>query len=201
MQADQYRTLQNYIQQTRRLRHDFRQSVHILSRLADKGDLSGIITHLQEYEKRWYTDVPVNYCSNAALNALFNYYWNMADAQDIKTDWQITLPEPLTVSELDLASLLGNLMENAIAGCMTVPEEERSFALSVETRQGNCLYIVSTNSFNGHTRKSGDEYLSTKRNGDGMGLFSISSMAKKYQGYARISHNEKDFFVDVMLII
>lgn len=65
--------------------------------------------------------------------------------------------------------------------------------LSVEGRQGNCLYIVSTNSFNGCTRKSGGEYLSTKRNGEGTGLFSISSVAKKYQGYTRISHNEKEF--------
>jgi len=199
MQAGQYRTLQNYMQQTRRLRHDFRQSVHILSALADKGDLPGLIAHLQEYEKQWDTNLPVNYCSNAALNALFNYYRGMADAQGIKTDWQLAIPDPLTVSELDLASLFGNLMENAIAGCMTVPRMERHFALSVETRQGNCLYIVSTNSFNGYTRKSGDGYLSTKRNGDGMGLLSISSVAEKYQGYARISHNEKYFFVDVIL--
>jgi len=35
MQASQYQTLQNYMQQTRKLRHDFRQSVHILSALAD----------------------------------------------------------------------------------------------------------------------------------------------------------------------
>jgi len=201
MQVGQYRTLQNYMQQTRILRHNFRQSVHILSTLADRGDLPGIISHLQEYEKQWHTNAPVSYCSHAALNALFNYYWNMADAQGIKTDWRLALPESLAISELDLASLFGNLIENAIAGCITVPEKERCFALSVETRQENRLYIVSTNSCNGHTRKSGGEYLSTKRNGEGLGLFSISSIAKKYQGYARISHNEKEFFVDVMLTI
>jgi len=201
MQAGQYRMLQNYMQQTRRLRHDFRQSVHILSILADKGDLPELRAHLQEYEQQWDTDIPVNYCSNVALNALFNYYKNMADAQGVKTDWQLSIPEPLTISELDLASLFGNLMENAIAGCMTVPEKERCFALSVEALQGNCLYIVSTNSFDGHTRKSDNGYLSTKRNGEGTGLFSISSVAEKYQGYARISHKGTDFFVDVMLKI
>jgi len=125
----------------------------------------------------------------------------MADAQGVKTDWLLSIPEPLTVSELDLVSLFGNLMENAIAGCMTVPEDERRFSLSVEALQGNCLYIVSTNSFNGRTRKNGDDYLSTKRDGEGTGLLSISSVAEKYQGYARISHKGKDFFVDVMLKI
>lgn len=201
MQAEQYQTLQNHMRQTRRLRHDFRQSVHILAALAEEGDLTGLRAHLRQYEQWLDAETAVNFCSNAALNALFNYYKGMADAQGIKTLWQISLPEPLTVAELDLASLLGNLMENAIAGCATAPQEERRFALSVEVRQENCLYIVSTNSFDGKTRKNGSGYLSTKRAGEGLGLLSISSVAEKYQGRALISHKGTEFFVDVMLKI
>lgn len=201
MQAGQYRTLQNYMHQTRRLRHDFRQSVHILSALARDENLAGLKAHLQEYEQQWNTDVPVSYCTNAALNALFNYYKEMADAQAIQTDWQLSLPEPLTVSELDLSSLFGNLMENAISGCMTLPPKERYFALSVEVRQENCLYIVSTNSFDGQAQKKGNAYLSTKQTGQGIGLFSITSIAKKYHGDARFINIGKEFYVDVMLKI
>lgn len=201
MQAEQYQTLQSHMRQTRQLRHDFRHSVHILTALAEKEDLPGLQAHLRQYEQRLEAETPVNYCANAALNALFNYYKTMADAQGIRTLWQISLPEPLTVSELDLASLLGNLMENAIAGCATAPEGERRFALDLEARQGNCLYIVSTNSFDGNPRISAGQYLSTKRAGEGLGLLSISSVAEKYHGYARMSHKGTDFFVDVMLKI
>lgn len=201
MQAEQVQTLQNHIVQTRQLRHDFRQSVHILAALAEKGDLPGLRSHLRQYEQRLAAETPVNYCANAALNALFNYYKTIADAQGIQTQWQINLPEPLTVSELDMASLLGNLMENAIAGCLTAPESARRFALSVEARQGGFLYIVSTNSFDGKVHKSGGGYRSTKRAGEGLGLLSITSIAEKYQGYARMSHKDTDFFVDVMLRI
>jgi len=125
----------------------------------------------------------------------------MADAENVKTDWRLSIPESLSVSELDLASLFGNLMENAITGCMTLPEENRRFALSVEIRQGNCLYIVSTNSFNGQIKKTKEGYLSTKQNRKGIGLLSISSVAEKYHGYARIFNNDREFFVDVMLKI
>ncbi len=48
-------------------------------------------------------------------------------------------------------------------------------------------------------QKSGDGYLSTRRDGEGTGLLSISSAAKKYQDYARISHKGNEFFMDVML--
>lgn len=200
MQAEQYRTLQNHMSQTRLMRHDFRQSVHVLSAMAEKNDLNGLKSYLMEYEQRLDAESSISYCSNAALNALFNYYKTMADAQEIKTLWQISIPEPLTISELDISSLMGNLMENAIAGCVTVPKEKRRFALSVEAH-GNLLYIVSTNSFDGKTRMSGSGYLSTKSAGEGLGLLSISSVAEKYNGYARISHEDNDFMVDIMLKI
>ncbi len=201
MQAEQYQTLQNHMNQTRLLRHDFRQSVHVLSSMAEKDDLSGLKTYLAEYEQRLEAEESVNYCSNAALNALFNYYKAMADSQKIKTLWQISIPEPLTVSELDISSLMGNLMENAIAGCGTVPADKRRFALSVEVRQGNFLYIVSTNSFDGRAHKSAGGYLSTKQTGEGLGLLSIASVAEKYNGYARASHDDRNFMVDIMLKI
>ena len=201
MQAEQYQTIQNHMKQTRLLRHDFRQSVHILTSMAEKDDLSGLKSYLREYEQRMDAEASVNYCSNAALNALFNYYKTMADSRGINTLWQISIPEPLTVSELDISSLMGNLMENAIAGCGTVPEGERRFALSVEVRQGNFLYIVSTNSFDGRARKSANGYLSTKQTGEGLGLLSISSVAEKYNGYARASHDEQNFMMDIMIKI
>lgn len=201
IEAKQYRILQNYMQQTRRLRHDFRQSVHILASLAEAGNLPDLKAHLQEYEQRWNIVAPVNYCANASLNALFNYYKSMADSEGVDTNWQLHIPEMLTVSELDLVSLFGNLMENAIDGCRTLPPGQRSFALSVEIHQENCMYIVSTNSFDGHTRKKHDCYLSTKQNGEGTGLFSITIVAEKYCGNAQFSNSEHEFFADVMLKI
>ncbi len=199
LQSMQYNNLQNYMQQTRRLRHDFRQSVHILSALAEEGKLPEITAHLREYEQRLNTDVPVNYCSSAALNALFNYYKSLADSENVKTEWHISLPDCLAASELDLTAIFGNLMENAVSGCLTLPEDRRRFALSVELLQGNCLYIVSTNTFDGQTKKNKDGYVSTKKHGEGIGLRSISSVAEKYDGYANVSNSNGEFFVDVML--
>lgn len=48
MQSCQYRTLQEYMRQTARLRHDFRHSLRLLSSLAEKGDLENIRTYLAE---------------------------------------------------------------------------------------------------------------------------------------------------------
>ena len=201
LQSRQYDTLQEHMRQTARLRHDFRHSVRLLASLAEKGDIDSIRTYLAEYETSLMEGVSADYCANAALNALFSYYREMAAAAGIRTDWHIELPEPFSFSELDMAALFGNLMENAIAGCRTVSGRERYFCLTTEVRHGSTLYIVSTNSFGGKVRKSREGYLSTKHGGTGVGIASIYAVSEKYGGFAKVSNSETDFFVDVALKI
>lgn len=201
MQSHQFRELQEYMRQTSRLRHDFKHSVHLLSALADKGEYESIRAHLSEYNRRLSENISINYCSNAALNALFGYYHEMANSENIRTDWKIELPEPLTISELDMAALFGNIMENAISACATLPKEERYFNLTAELRHGNSLYVVSTNSFDGNVRKGKDGYHSTKHSGRGTGLISIAAVAEKYGGSAQFSNSDKEFYADVVMKI
>lgn len=199
MQSHQFRELQEYMRQTARLRHDFKHSVHLLSTLADNGDLESIRAHLSEYDRRLSENVSVSYCSNAALNALFGYYHEMADSEKIRTNWKIELPELLTVSELDMAALFGNIMENAISACTALPEDKRYFNLTAEIRYGNTLYVVSTNSFDGTVRKGKDGYRSTKHSGRGTGLISIAAVAEKYGGSAQFRNSGKEFYVDAVM--
>lgn len=201
MQSHQYLTLKDHMRQTARLRHDFRHSVRLLASLAEKGDIDSIRAHLAEYEISLTKNAPADYCANAALNALFGYYHEMAVLAGIRTDWHIELPEPLPFSELDMAALFGNLMENAIAGCRTVPEETRYFCLTTEIRHGNRLYIVSTNRFDGNVRKGRDGYRSTRHSGTGIGLASMIAAAEKYGGSAKVSNSDTEFYVDVVLKI
>ncbi|MDE6254379.1 MAG: ATP-binding protein [Lachnospiraceae bacterium] len=201
MQSHQYRALLEHMHQTTRLRHDFRHNLRLLSSLVEKGDIDSIQTYLANYEINLVESTPVNHCANAALNALFCYYHEMTVSAGVDTDWHIELPEPLPATELDMASLFGNLMENAIDGCLTVSEGERYFYLTTEIRHGNRLYIVSTNNFDGKVRKGKDGYRSTKHGGNGIGLASIAAVAEKYGGSAKASNSGTEFFVDVVLKI
>lgn len=199
MQSHQYRALQEYMQQTARLRHDFRHHLRLLAGLSEKGDLNGIQSYLSKYEDNFVQNASVNFCTNDALNALFGYYHEMASMTGIVTDWKISLPDPLTFSELDLAALFGNLIENAISGCQTLPKEQRYFSLTSEIRYGSSLYVVATNSFDGNVRKRKSEYRSTKHSGKGTGLSSITAIAEKYQGMAQFSNSSSEFYSDVLL--
>lgn len=201
MQSHQYHTLKEHMMQTSRLRHDFRHSVHLLSSLANEGDIESIKKHLAAYESELLKHMPANYCADDTLNALFGYYHEMAVLASIKTDWKTRITKPLSIPGTDIAALFGNILENAIEGCKTLPEGQRYFKLSVEIKQENSLYIVSTNSFNGYVKKTKDRYNSTRHSGRGTGLASINAVAEKYSGYSQIYNSDKEFFVDVMIQI
>ena len=201
MQARQYRTLQEHMHQTARLRHDFRHSVCLLSSLAEKGDIGSIRVHLAGYEVSLAENAPSNYCANAALNALFSHYHEMAVSAGIETDWHMELPKLSLANEFDIVSLFGNLIENAIDGCLTVLEGRRYFCLTTEIRHNNTLYIVSTNNFDGTVRKGKDGYRSTKHSGNGIGLAAIAAAAEKYGGSAQASNSGTEFYGDVVLKI
>ena len=201
MQSHQYHTLQEHMRQTARLRHDFRHSARLLASLAEKGDMDSILAHLTEYEISLTENAPANYCANSALNALFGYYHELAASAGLRTEWHIELPDPLPFSEPDMAALFGNILENAIAGCQTLPETLRYFYLTTEIRNNNRLYVVSPNSFDGNVKKKADGYYSTGHNRNGIGLASISAVSEKYGGMAKFSNSSSEFFVDVVLKI
>ena len=54
-------------------------------------------------------------------------------------------------------------------------------------------------SFDGIVKKSRHQYLSTKKDGNGMGLLSISITVEKYHGVARFYHSDSEFYSEIML--
>lgn len=197
MEEKQYALQQKYIEETGKQRHDFRQSLFTLKQLADSGDLASVKNYLAEYASALPDAEIVRYCKNNAVNALLNHYARTAYKNEILLKWNIDLPENFTVSEPDLCSLLGNLIENAVAGCVTVADNRYHY-LSVTVRNEVNLYIVSTNSFDGVVKMKDNRYLSTKKNG-GIGIHSAEMIAEKYHGTAYFHHKAGEFYADVML--
>lgn len=198
MQTAQYQKQKLYMQELSRLRHDMKHTFHLLGGLAAEGKLEAIRSYLAAYQKELDIASPIVYCKNDALNALLNYYGQMAREMGVDCRWKLSLPENISISEVDLCSLFGNLIENALTGCGTLPQAQRYFYLTAEAR-GSMLYLVSTNSFNGKVQKRDKQYLSTKEGHTGLGLLSVKSIAESYNGILEVDHKEGQFLVNVML--
>lgn len=199
MQESTYLSQQRYMKETAKIRHDFKHTIGTLDALVAAGDLNAVRAYLDEYLSIQPTNDTVPFCENPAVNALLNYYMHMAKSANIPLEWEIDLPKTLSISDIDLCGVLGNILENAVKACEKLPDDKRFIDMTLRYEPDNGVYIVVTNSFDGNVRMSGSTYLSTGRHGSGLGLISIKETAGKNGGLARFSHNEKEFHTDVVL--
>ena len=81
--------------------------------------------------------------------------------------------------------MIGNILENAVIACQKA--EERTIQLSVIAEDNAQLFIVVVNGFDGKVRMKDGRYLSTDRDGNGIGLSSVISTAESYGGVAQFS--------------
>ena len=197
-QESSYLKQQHYIEETARARHDFKQTVRTLAALAADNDIDAIRDYLEKYAETLPENDVQHYCKNNAVNALLNHYAQAAEENDIHISWEINLPEDICISNTDLCITIGNILDNAMTAC--VQAKERYIKLTVRVHNGSNLYIIAVNSFSGKVRQKGGRYLSTNRNGSGIGLSSVKTIAEKNGGTARFHHEGNEFFSEVVMM-
>ncbi len=201
MQESNYARQQEYIDRTARARHDFKQTIRTLNGMATENDLEGIKAYLGKYVENMPENDVVQYCSDGAVNALLNHYAQTAAMNGIDMTLQIRLPfEEVETDEVELCTVIGNILDNAIRACSEMEEgKKRYIRLSMTLQHKTNLYIVAVNSFGGRVKRRNGMYLSTRRRGSGIGLNSIHSIAAQHGGTARFYHEDGEFFSDVMM--
>lgn len=200
IQASQYEGLQRHIEATSKLRHDFKHTVRTAVSLAYEGNNEALIKLLTDYGVATAnTDKRSVFTKNSTLNALIGHYYDIALSKNILCDWQVRLPETLGVEDIDLFGIIGNLLENAVHASENEPAENRYINFKADTEDNGDIYIVTTNGFSGEIKKDHDKYLSTKKDGSGIGIESIKSIVKRYNGFVSFYHDPKTFYADVMI--
>ncbi len=205
IQSLQFKNLQAQIESDRHARHDFKHTLHLLAQLAANNDNQGLRSYIQEYTKEISDSIVKNYCQNPAINALLNYYENKAAEEGVLTKIQVDLPLPLPLSDPEICSLLGNIMENGIDAARQAALPARHFSISIRIQNDSTLYIVSSNDHDNQlvvdsTSKITSFSSKTKKN-HGIGLQSIRETVDKYNGTLRISSTESEFFLDIAIRI
>lgn len=200
IQATEYENLKKYIENTSQLRHDFLHTARTASQLAKNNDYETLIKLLDCYGISVENSQPQKiFCKHNALNAIVGYYYEEALKHNIKCNWKIDISNNISVSDIDLCSVTGNLLDNAIHGCLTVDEISRYINFNADIEKNGDIYIVVTNSFNGIVKKENDKYISNKANGNGIGLESINTTVKKHNGYVKFYNDKKNFYSDIMI--
>lgn len=199
MRESYYLKQQRYIDENARVRHDFKHTIRTLKELADKEDFEAVRAYINQYFESMPENDTIAFCKNHAVNAVLNYYHQLAEKARIDLNWKINLPEDVPIKNVDLCNIIGNILDNAVTACQELPVEQRWIQFTIENHHNANLYFVGTNSFNGKVKLRDDRYLSTHHDGNGVGLTSIESIAENYGGMTLFEHKDKEFYSNVVL--
>lgn len=198
MQVEHLRQMNQKIEESAKLHHDFRHHLRTLLTLCQQGHREELSNYI-----RGITDINegnrlARLTENIQLDALVQYYKNLAESNGIVFRSKLQLPATLNFPIVDLCGLLGNLLENAVEACQRQQVGEKTIYMAGRL-QNNQLEFVLDNSFQGEVKRIGRKYLSSKRSGFGLGLSSVFETVERYDGVINIYAKDNVFHAEISL--
>ena len=194
-----YRETETMYQEMRGWRHDFRNHLQLLKSYAQKGDLAAVQAYLAELEQGLSRVDPAVKTGNTMADAILNSKISLARSKGVPVRADARIPVKLSISDLDLCVILGNLFDNAIEASVKLPESQRLIRLYMDMK-GSQLYISFTNfAPGGKLTQAGGRFSTTKGSGHGFGLLRIDSVVKRLGGYLRRASEEGAFTTEILL--
>ena len=194
-----YAEVDTMYRQIRGWRHDYRNHIQAMKAYAANGDLDAIKRYLDELDTDLNTVDTVIKTGNAMTDAILNSKISLARSKGIKVIADAHIPVKLSISEMELCCILGNLFDNAIEASMKLPEEQRLIRVYMDMKNTQ-LYISFTNFTAGKKlSKVGGSFFTSKGEGHGFGLVRMDAIVDRMGGY--LSRNSEDgaFTTEILL--
>ncbi len=166
--------------QNSRAAHDRRHFNNVLLGLLEQGK-TGEAAALLESQNQTAHEISKVYCENPAVNAAVSHYAGLAERAGISTVIELDIPRTLTVDSLELAMVVSNLMENAVAACRGLTGNQAPW-LRFTCRSVGRLLLEIENSCTEDAVLDENRYPIAREEGHGIGSKSVLAFAKKYDG-------------------
>ncbi len=200
--AKQTAEIQNMYRQMQEWRHDYRNHIqNMKNRLGD--DSAGLERYLDELaDDLTQADTSLK-TGNVMADAVLGSKLSVAKQNGIRLNVKAHIPEGLPLTDVELCSVLGNLLDNAAEACGKLPEGERFIRIYIDRFKGQFYLSVQNSSPAVDRGRNG--FRTTKATTEGLGrthgfgLFRIDRIAKKYGGYVNRQYEEGIFATELMI--
>lgn len=192
--------VENMYRQTRGWRHDYRNHIQTMKAYLSMGRYEELSDYLDQLDADLSQVDTVIKTGNVMMDAVLNSKISVARAKQITVEAKATVPQQLSIAEVDLCVILGNLLDNAIEACMQIPRESGRFIrIYIDVLRGQ-LYLYVINAMADKPQRRGHTYLSTKASREhGYGLMRMDRVVEKYHGYLDRQDEEGVFATEVLL--
>ncbi len=180
------------------LKHDMDNHLIKMQDLLERQKYSELNKYLSGAKQSIDTDVGIVDSGNESVDSILNYKLAQIKSMNVDTEYEVLVPENLSIGLFDINIVLGNLVDNAIEALKAVREDEsKKLIIKINSKQGYFkIYIANT--FDGIVPADG-----SSRKGDnfnhGLGLKSVLKTVEKYGGMLKTDTNGKMYEVSVIM--
>lgn len=201
LQQQQYGHLKESINLVRRTKHDLEHHFVVIQKLSRKEET---IQELKAYVDNYLFSIAgqeTEYCDLHTVNALLNYYAQMARERGIVVRFLTDIPHNLRFEDIHMGVLFGNILKNAVEGSTDCVREKKDAWIELRVRYyQHALILCAENTCTGNMPvKEGKNWKSTRHSGYGIGLSTIQNVAEQYRGTMELAVEKGVFTLKVVL--
>ena len=196
-QYQQYQMTQDSVNLINQKYHDFKHQIELLRR-TDKSEIRD--AYLDELQEDIENYEAFNKTGCAVLDTILTSY-NLRCIKEGICFTSVADGKLLAFMDtMDICSVFGNILENAVEYEQMIEQKKRMIHLSVSAQKG-FLLILAENYYEGEAGQAETQPETTKKNKSlhGFGLKSMQKMAEKYNGKMTVGIYENWFEVRILI--
>lgn len=184
----------------RELRHDMKHHFDVLSVYLNSNRFSEAMDYLVQLQGDFEPAQHLFLSGHSLIDALLSAKIHQAKSICEETEIKLSLPEVLSLSETDICSIFGNILDNAIEAVQKIPVENRYIQMETTTVKG--MWVIHlVNSCNGEYLRKSSSFFSSTKDGDlhGIGLKRIHDIVHSNMGRVVLEPLENSFSITIYL--
>lgn len=178
-------------------KHDFHNHLQTLKGYLDSGEYERAADYISELDARLQSVDTLLKTGNTSLDAILSAKTAQAKKCGIDITVKANVPDSLSVSDLELSIIVGNLLDNAIEACGRT-EGERFIRLYIAMKR-DMLYFSMLNSSDEKKKKVGTLFRTHKKGAHGFGLARAEAIIKEHGGWCKYNSEDGAFSTEFLI--
>lgn len=178
-----YQTLRCTYESNAKLYHDLHNHIEAIYQCLIQGDMQEAVRYCEDLRNPVREISQTVWTGDKALDYLISSKMALAEQEQIKTKVNIEYPHNTNIRSVDLITILGNLLDNALEAAETAPMDLRFLSLTI--RRINAMLIIKVENGYGNEPTENEGELETSKDdkaSHGWGLKSVQTAADRYDG-------------------
>ena len=194
-----YENQQEMYTEAMKILHDVNKHIKMIEELHKEGYKQDAIRYTRQINDMLRPLMPFRFSNNPTLNCLLTDKLKTADKYNIDFEIDVFIADFEFMRPIDITTLFGNLLDNAIAGCQKCIGNRQ---MKLQAKSHNDLLVIRlVNSVNETIYIKKGKIINDRKveNGHGIGLLNIQQCVEHYNG-SIIFKNVKEFIIcDIIL--